>query len=364
MRMVVFSDAQYHDYKLFSENGANGISSRLQDQIDVLNQISDYAVKNKIGRILFVGDFLDQRQRGDFITIKTASDWINKVSNAGIIQHFVVGNHDQIAKHGTHSSLDLFEHIPNVHVIATPQWIDLGEGCGFLAVPYMNRLEEVLAGLQVQMPSTIKKAIAVIHYGLFDVSDGYRTIVKYQGYESEGQVKLSDLDSILTEVSHVLLGHYHMPTSVTDRVHFVGTPIQHNFGEASYKTRFLDVDLDTGKIIVVPTKAPKFVQFESPAEIGDGSKAKGNFVRVDVHTQDEKLEVEAKLDAIGVRGRQAILKPKVKAAENRLGLDLGMSYEEMGMKLVDADTETTLDKKRLKNMLVEVFKEAQQKKDI
>jgi hypothetical protein len=57
-------------------------------------------------------------------------------------------------------------------------------------------------------------------------------------------------------------------------------------------------------------------------------------------------------------GADAIVVTKKQEGGSRLEINLGMSFEEMGNKMVDADSDIKLDKSRLKTVLADVLKSA------
>lgn len=351
MKIILYSDAQINEFKTYSKLTPEGINDRLIDHINVLEQISDYAVDNQIKKILFLGDGFDSRGTVSVIAAKLVLNWKHKVSELGIEQFDLVGNHDLVNKSGTHNSLDLFAKLKNVKVIATPQWVITNDYAVYY-IPYMHRTSEIREALQnCEPPVSVdkKKSLCLMHYGLFDTEINGRVIVEDKGIDSEGQVRLSDLDKILGYVQNVFLGHYHTHASYNGNVHYVGTPLQHNWGEASLPGRFIVVDFDNGTFEAVLTKAPRFIDFDSPNI--SPTLIEGNFCRATVNSLEER-EAKTKyfLDN-GARAADVTVLNKKKTAVSKTNINLGMSFSDMGKKLLDVDNLSGYDRKRLEEIM-------------
>lgn len=358
MRIVLYSDLQLHPYKEFATL-VGGVNDRLLDHFVVLDQIYKYAQTNHIDHIVFGGDMFEARARVDVIAAKKLAEWKYKLETFGMKVLDIVGNHDLVNKSTIDNALELYKHLDNHVVVSKPRWAVYPPDYGILCVPYMHRREDVIAGLNLERPSFVNPAhsIAIVHYGMYDVPMETRSIIRDQGYDTEGQIRLSDLDNVLQNVRQVFFGHFHITTSITDRIHFIGTPLQHKWCERWINTRFLDIDLDAGTFKGISTVAPKFILFESKKTI-DPDRCKGNFCRVKVGSAEEQEEVKALLQSYGARGIEVAIEKKKTVDQPRLDLNLSMSFEEMGCKLLDADKETTLDKNKLRTTLQELLKSA------
>lgn len=358
MRIVLYSDLQLHPYKEFSTL-VGGVNDRLLDHFAVLDQIYDYLLANQIKVLFFGGDMFEARGKVDVIAAKLLAEWKYKIAKAGIQQYDVIGNHDLVDKSTTNNSIELYRHIQAQTIISKPQWFRLGK-TGVLCVPFMYSLEDIRAALELPCPFTDilpENSIAIVHYGLYDVPTESHSVIRDQGYDTEGQIRLKDLSVLLERVKHVFFGHFHITTSVTPNVHFIGTPLQHKWGERSVDTRFLDIDLEKGTFKGIPTIAPKFIEYESINAINPAT-AVGNFCRVRI---DDAAHREAVIESVKQHGARGVdvppPKPKIQS-QSRLDINMGMTFEEMGARLVEADYETKLDKSKLKQVFVNLLKDA------
>lgn len=358
MRIVLYSDLQLHPYKEFATL-VGGVNDRLLDHFNVLDQVFEYAKANHINIIVFGGDMFEARAKIDVMAAKLLAEWKHKVEKAGMSVVDVVGNHDLVNKSTIDNALELYKHLPNHTVVSEPKWVEIGVNYGILCVPFMHRRDDVLAGINLKPPTGIdpNKSIAIIHYGMYDVPMETRSIIKDQGYDTEGQIRLADLDVLLERVKHIFFGHFHITNSITDRIHFIGTPLQHKWSERWIHTRFLDINLDAGTFKSIPTFAPRFMSFESK-DMVDPAKCKGNFCRVKVETVAEQEEVRKLVESYGARGIEIAIEKKKTDQQPRLDINLSMSFEEMGCKLLESDAQTLLDKNKLRTTLQEVLKAA------
>jgi DNA repair exonuclease SbcCD nuclease subunit len=360
MRFLLYSDLQLHPFKEFS-NLVGGVNDRLLDHFAVLDQIYDYARNHGIRYIVFGGDMFEVRTRVDVIAAKMLAAWKHKVSLSGIMQLDLVGNHDLYDRSTLHNSIDLYGFIEGQSIFAEPRWFGYHNQWAILFVPYMHSLEEVKAGINLPPPDkmgfTPERSIAIIHYGLYDVPTETHHIIRDQGYETEGQIRLADLQGLLQNVKYAFFGHYHITSQITPQVHFIGTPLQHKWGERGVETRFLDIDLEAGTFKGINTQAPRFVEWQSLDEV-DTAAIPGNFCRVKTDDVTKREEIRQFLLQYKPRGVDVpLIKKKVEQA-TRLGLDLTMSFQEMGTKMVEADADTKLDKGRIKKVMLEALTEA------
>jgi hypothetical protein len=359
MRFILYSDLQLHPFKEFS-NLVGGVNDRLLDHFAVLDQIYDYAVHNNVQCIVFGGDMFEVRTRVDVIAAKLLADWKVKVAKAGIQQMDLIGNHDLYDRSTLHNSIDLYRHVKGQSIYAKPQWVWCDPpGQHILFVPYMHSLEEVKAGINLPPPAKLdpNRSFALIHYGLYDVPTETHHIIRDQGYETEGQIRLSDLDGLLKNVKFAFFGHYHITSRITEQVHFIGTPLQHKWGERGVETRFLHIDMDVGTFKAVNTQAPRFVEWQSAEEV-DVAAIPGNFCRIKTDDVTKREELRQFLLKYNPRGADVPLLRKKSETPTRLGLDLSMSFNEMGTKMIEADTDTKLDKERIRKVMNEALVEA------
>jgi DNA repair exonuclease SbcCD nuclease subunit len=352
MRFLLYSDLQLHPYKEFASY-ENGVNSRLLDHINVLEQILEYALLHQIQYIFFGGDMFEARARVDVIAAKLLAEWKWKVSKAGITQVDIVGNHDLVDKSSTHNAIELYRKIPDQYIITEAQWFK-----DVYCVPYMHRLEDILEAVnEVRVGDTKANVAAIVHYGMYDVPTESYSIIRDLGYDTEGQVRVSDLDYMEKWFRFVFFGHFHVTHAITPKIHFIGTPLQHKWGERHVETRFLDVDLDKGHFEAIKTIAPRFVEFEDVKFITPEACV-GNFCRVKVTDFDSRADAVKQLLTCGAKGADAIVVKQQTEVASRLGLNLSMSFEEMGSAMVNADTDTKLDKVKLKQVLADALKTA------
>lgn len=360
MRLILYSDLQLKSYASYSKVGNDGINDRLKDHINVLDQIYDYGTSNGIKHIVFAGDGLDDRGRIGVVDTKMYLQWKQKVSSSGIQQYDLIGNHDLVMKSHKHNSLDLFSYLPNTHIVDEPRWEIIDNKYGIYFVPYLHRLDDIKEALKNCKPPLNlerKNCIAIVHYGLFDTEVSGRIIIKDEGFDQEGQIRLEDLGELLKYVEHAWFGHFHCTTSLTNRVHFIGPPIQHNWGEKSLKPRFLDIDMDSGTYSEVVTNSPRFIDFEDKSKIVK-SLVPNNFVRVKTEKLSEKDELRSLLLSYGARAADVVIVPKSDTKPSNTAMNLSMSFLEMGKKLIQIEKPEDLDTDKLELILSEALKEA------
>jgi hypothetical protein len=92
-----------------------------------------------------------------------------------------------------------------------------------------------------------------------------------------------------------LLGHYHGSQMVSDKVEYVGSPLELTFGEAFQEKHLIVLDLDTlEKKYIVNDFSPKHL-IVTPKDIQDENyNLNGNFVRLTVDSMTTKELIDLK----------------------------------------------------------------------
>lgn len=228
---MVLSDLHLKEWKMFSTILANGLNSRLMQQIQVCKHVKRLIRKYKISDIFFLGDLMDsQSSTISKIIINTAfyiiQDWA-ELANV----YLLVGNHDI---YNNLNVLTPFSSIPNVWIVNVSTPINL-DGKTIDLVPWNG-----------QLPA--KKADYLFgHFGIQGATTG-------NGFVIEEEVK----PELLKDYKLVLCGHYHSRQQVADHAYQIGGVMNHSFADTTEDKGVFLLDLSNDKLEFIPISSPKF----------------------------------------------------------------------------------------------------------
>ncbi|HUU88443.1 MAG TPA: metallophosphoesterase [Candidatus Glassbacteria bacterium] len=116
-----------------------GLNSRIEDQKDLLDFITDYIKEKSIGYIFLMGDVWDSVNPKSSV-VNVFCEWIKEITEYCEV-NVIMGNHDFVRSgHEKSSMLDLFDvlDIPNCNIIKAPQAVQI-HGLNFVCIPFTDR---------------------------------------------------------------------------------------------------------------------------------------------------------------------------------------------------------------------------------
>lgn len=257
MDCVIFSDV--HAANFSSCNIVfDGIGSRLRNCISAIQQVKDYACREKVPYTFFLGDMFQSVMRLDIEVLNAVyavlQNWPGRL-------FCLVGNHDRVDKK-THG-LEIFKSF--VRVIDKPELLDL-DGDRVLMVPYTRK------GC-IKTIKRVKSDWLFLHQGLSDVP-------AREGLYLKEPVALGDLP----RRSRIFSGHYHSFREVPEKSFaYVGSLLHRDWSDVGDKKSFLHIKGDKTERIY--TQAPEFVSLSlnCPEDLlRQKEKIIGNYVRMDI----------------------------------------------------------------------------------
>jgi len=122
---------------------ATGLSTRLLDFLNALDQVVDYAIENRVDLVLFCGDAYRSREPTQTHQREFAKR-INRLSTSGIPIFLLVGNHDLPNAIGRATTTEIFDTlaIKNVYVSNRPDIYHIPTKSGTIQVaslPWLRR---------------------------------------------------------------------------------------------------------------------------------------------------------------------------------------------------------------------------------
>jgi len=122
---------------------ATGLSSRLLDFLNALDQVVDYAIENRVDLVLFCGDAYRSREPTQTHQREFAKR-INRLSTSGIPIFLLVGNHDLPNAIGRATTTEIFDTLAvrNVYVSNRPDVYRIPTNSGaiqIVSLPWLRR---------------------------------------------------------------------------------------------------------------------------------------------------------------------------------------------------------------------------------
>lgn len=345
-RFLAFADLHLHNWREFSTRLENGRNSRLQDGIDVLDQICTYAIHTDIELVVFLGDLIHMRVRNEVEVYNAAYSALKKFGDAGIELLAVVGNHDQALKSNLKiHALKPFSEI--ITVVDEPTVIRRGD-VQFMIYPYGYEL----GTLTQDKDESIEHRFLLGHMGI------QGAVVGSGLYSPKEEIVLDQVHQEGADLA--LLGHYHKHQWLSDKCIYAGSPLQLNWNDTGDIKGFLDIWWDHEGVAVdhVPTRSPKFVETDLDGILGEDQQEKlsKNFLRLRLQPGQKLVDVRDQLDTIGVRSFY-VIEESLAEEKKRVDIDLDLSFSDMVPKYV-AYQETILDKARLEDIGLELVDDA------
>ena len=292
MRAIIFSDLHVHPH--------GNDWKKVDDAIAVIDWVREQAVEREIDTVFFLGDLFHVRGYLYPSALARTYEAIKEMKDGGIDVYLIVGNHDMPHKYTTaDNSVTTLNGVATV--VDRPAVYEDGK-YNFWMLPYvesevaLTNAVKRLAGEQ----ATGKKNILLAH---LDVKGAlfHGTTTSNVGVTPELLDECFDM---------TITGHYHRSQKVTDKILYVGSPYQINWGESN-DTKGIWI-FDDGELeFVENTFSPKHI-YATPETIGP-------------HIQDHyvSVSVDSEVDVTKVREEALAYEPrsvrvKVVPAGNRM----------------------------------------------
>lgn len=339
MKVVFLSDLHAHNHEQFSTTLPGGRNSRLQNILNVLDEVREFCLSQEVDVLFFLGDMFHSRTKVDVDVFSATWQAWKRLSEAVRKTYILVGNHDQYNKVGSVHSLSAFREFATV--VDLPL-IDSFEGMRFAMHPFTTDISE-WKSFTAMMPSDLDFFLA--HQGLSEAVVGAFDI------SIKAEVGYSDLPH--DKAHWILMGHYHKQQWIGEarKAGYIGSPLQHNMGERDEVKGFLYFDDVTKPPVFVGTHAPKFFVFDSYEDFGalafvggvnpevdfvrvkcsesEAREIKENDPRVQVEIIREDREEERRIDPEALASDRTLLNTYIDQAEHGMDADrlLGLGLE-------------------------------------
>lgn len=232
MKVLIFTDIHISPHK--------GSYQRLDDGLDVLEWVCQTALDNKIDTILFLGDLFQDRQKIQVLAYQKTFATFQKYQDR-IKWYILLGNHDlwYLEKWDVSSVIPL-SAINGVTVINEAKTIKIGER-EFDWLPFVKNPLKIITD---KFPIKDRgNRILCAHIAIDKAKQNSFYHSSEISVEFEGDMVRIDKD-YFKDWQLVLLGHYHTPQHLTDKIQYIGSPWQINFSEANQDKHIMILDLE------------------------------------------------------------------------------------------------------------------------
>lgn len=253
MKFLATGDLQCGNFKQFNILRSDGIGSRLHNCLRIFRLLRKEAIKRKIDKILLNGDIFEKNGVLEVEVFDAVYREVEKMHRAGLKVVMNIGNHD-VTRASTKflpslHSLRIFNRI--AEVVETPRlvWSQERHGPGGLyVIPWMAENQALLdAANQARHYGPYG---LVLHAGIAGAWTG-------KGQILPGKIHLEDLHPKRFQL--VLLSDYHQSQWIGKNAFYLGSPLQHSFGE-THEGCVWEVTLQKDRFDVkpIPTGSPRF----------------------------------------------------------------------------------------------------------
>jgi DNA repair exonuclease SbcCD nuclease subunit len=276
-KALIWSDLHIHSHK--------DTVDRLQDCLTALRWIFDTAIERKVQHVWFLGDLFHERSKIDvrnyLLTFEVFMDYmLSRKPEFDLV--LIIGNHDMYHKEKWDiNSVKPLTAIPNIRIIDSPTH-EVIDGLAVDFCPHAENPIKELTKLK-DNPGRLLLGHMAVHGARLNKLYGTKSdvIVEYD----------NDMVSVSVDQfqpwERTILGHYHGAQRVDERVEYLGSPLQLNFGESFEEKHIAVLDLDTLEMEYIKNDfSPKHLIL-SPDDIASYDLNK-NFVRIVVDDMGKK----------------------------------------------------------------------------
>lgn len=288
------------------------INSRLIDQSNLFNYVTDYCVANGINTLILTGDIFESRRPTASETAIFAEK-MARTSELEIHTHIVVGNHD-ITQAQNATTLDFLDELklPFVHIYADIENVECGD-FNFIFFPFRTRKmlkcrtnEEAIARLADRLNYQIEPNKTNILVGHLMLEGTNMTKAVMESHLSELVLPLD----MFKGLDGVIMGHVH-PHQIIRKdplVCYVGSMFRKKFDEGGQKKYFLTISKegelvfnfqslpvrDLYDLTIDQSDADSSEQLlqgikDFMVEFGEDNQLSGSIVRLQVHTNEKAV---------------------------------------------------------------------------
>lgn len=238
MKIALLADIHLGHHEEFNVQNSR-ITNIHSAVIDCLNN----AKENGASFVIFAGDFFDNGKSTDPLTLHLAYDIIKYCAETFKYTWFICGNHDMSKRFGMTIISTLCRSHKNTFCVDSGS----SERVDNLKTAAFDRI--VLSSWDANPIEHVDRYKRTLFVGHLPVSGAMHMNQVMYGI---------DKDVLSSNYARSLLGHFHQRQELAGNVHYIGTPIQHSFGEVGNETGYVMIDAnnDTWKYVDPYSNSP------------------------------------------------------------------------------------------------------------
>jgi exonuclease SbcD len=267
MKIIHFADLHLGVETYGHINPETGLSTRLEDYLNALDELVDFAIASKIDLVIFSGDAYKTREPTQTQQREFAKR-IKRLSEGGVPLFMVIGNHDLPNALGRATAIEIFDTLsipgvyvanrPGIHRVQTPSgeiqiaalpWVRRSallsrEDTRNLDFNQINeRLQQILNGIIADQASKLNPSLPAVlaaHVWVLNARIGSEKSM------SIGQEHMLLLSSVANPAfDYVALGHIHKGQVLSEHppVTYSGSLERLDFGDEDDEKGFYLIDI-------------------------------------------------------------------------------------------------------------------------
>jgi len=347
IRFLITGDLQIHPWRQFAYTTKSGMNSRLVNCLKVLKFCRQTAQERGIDKLLLNGDILEE---SDYINVETYDGLyteLERIHNAGIETVINLGNHDVYGESGGRvlHALRALRGVAKILEEPTLVWKAVQ------VVPWCSSVSKFRS--QIQSLDASKQHCLVLHCGVQGAVTGPKN------YLVRNPIKLEDIR--WREFGLVLLSDYHTRQRLAKNpdVQYLGSPIQHSFGEI-HRPCIWDICLDREGLFACNKVYSSFPRFRrvtatnSDKFYADTRRFVGDYVSVSIGKGGDVSEKEVQRIAKDI-GFQVEIRRAGEEAELEIQDSKSLSFKQAMKKYVRSNVKSESKRGKLLRLGWRIF---------
>lgn len=224
---VAIADIHFDNADSWGVQTESGLNSRDIDRLEIVRSIVQYSITNSVDFVIFLGDVFNTSRPVERLKAAFYLE-LAPLFHSEIPVYILCGNHELGAFDNAYSSIFVLtgseKYAPYLHIILEPSQKVIN-GFKFSFIPWVKNATSFFAENSEYIEN-------------FDVIFSHleiqgATMGKHEYISKDG------LPRDLFKNKYVLLGHYHKPQKVGDKIWYVGSMDTCNFGENTHPHGFV-----------------------------------------------------------------------------------------------------------------------------
>lgn len=250
-RFLLLADTHFHEYPGPTDKG--GVSLQF---VALLESVLRAVLEARADVVVHLGDLFHNRPSLTTTCLAAVASLMRNIAMGKDHRvQVLMGNHDLSPSGDGASSVGALQGVIDAHTnVETADF--LGVRWGF--IPYCEDPKLVARACR-----RLESAGASVIAGHLGLGDPKFSACVPADYEVPGRISVRDLHGAF---KRVFLGHYHEPQKVTERITYIGSPIQLTFGDAGAERGYWVWDSDVDKLTFHPDeRSPRYIKVKSGA---------------------------------------------------------------------------------------------------